>query len=266
MRLHERLIKEKVVTKKEALLVPRSFDVVGDIAIFNEFPSALQKKEKKIARCLLQEKQINVVAKKSKHYAGRLRTPTITVLAGERRKTTIHNESGCRLAVDVEKCYFSTRSGTERLRLAKLIKNNENVLVMFSGIGALPCVLSKQSKAKAIGGIELNSTAHKYAEKNMQLNKCTNVTLYKGNVTKVVPTLRNKFDHIIMPLPKTAENYLSLAIKKLKPKGTIHLYTFAEEKEFSTLKKHYKEQFKTVKIIKAGTYSPGVYRVCVMLR
>jgi len=30
-----------------------------------------------------------------------------------------------------------------------------------------------------------------------------------------------------MPLPKSSEKYLNLALKKLQPKGTIHLYPVA---------------------------------------
>ena len=122
VKLRKILLDSKIVNKKESSLVPSSFDVVGDIAIFNDFPKELRKKEKKIAQKLIESnKNINVVAKKSKKYSGRLRTPKLTHLAGEKRKTTTHVESGCRLSLDVEKCYFSTRSNTERLRIAKKV-------------------------------------------------------------------------------------------------------------------------------------------------
>lgn len=254
---------KKYLTKSQLSLVPTSFDVVGDIAIFNEFPKELKKKEKTIANALLKlQKNIRVVAKKSKKYSGRLRTPKITILAGEKRKTATHKESNCLFNLDIEKCYFSTRTGSERLRIAKKVKKNESILVMFSGIAAFPIIIAKNKKPKEIYAIELNKTAHKFAEENIKLNKLTNVKLLKGDVKKVVPTIKKKFDRIIMPLPKSAEKYLPLAEKYLKPKGTIHLYTFAQEKDFKELKKKYKAKSLT----KCGHYSPNVHRVCLELK
>src|SRR3989344_6304512 len=89
---------QKKLTKKELELLPSSFDVVGDILIFNEFPQELEKKEKIIGQTILQNfKNIKVVSKKIKKYSGKYRLPKIKIIAGERRKETIHKESGVRL-------------------------------------------------------------------------------------------------------------------------------------------------------------------------
>ncbi len=267
VKLNKVLLEEKIITKSELNFVPNSFDTVGDIAIFNEIPQEIKKKEKKIGKKLLElQKNIKVVVKKSGKYSGRLRTPKLTHLAGERRKVTAHVESGCKLNLDVEKCYFSTRSGAERLRIAKKTKKNESVLVMFSGIAPFPCIISKHSNAKEIHAVELNRTAHKFAKQNILQNKLENVFLHQGDVNKILPVIKKKFDRIIMPLPKSAKNYLDLALKKLKSKGTIHLYLFANETEFKNIKKEYKKKFKTVKLTKAGHFGPGVFRICLDLK
>jgi tRNA G37 N-methylase Trm5 len=85
-------------------------------------------------------------------------------------------------------------------------------------------------------------------------------------VKKVLPKLKIKFNRIVMPLPKTAESYLPLALKSLKKSGVIHLYSFAQEKEFREIKEKYKKKFKSVKISKAGNYSPRVYRISLDLK
>ena len=261
------LLNSKIITKKESHLVPNSFDVVGDIAIFNDFPKELRKKEKKIAEKIIEtHKNIYVVTKKSKKYSGRLRTPKITILAGDKRKETMHIESGCRLNLNIETCYFSARSGSERLRIAKKVRKNESVLVLFSGVAPFPCVIAKTSNPKEIYAIELSKTANKYAEENIKLNKLENIKLFQGDVKKVLPTIKKKFDRIVMPLPKSSEEFLELAKKKLKPRGTIHLYLFANEEEFKDIKKEYKKQFKHVKLTKAGHYAPGTFRICLDLK
>ena len=255
------------LNKKELSLVPTSFDIVGDIAIFNKFPKELNNKEKLIGNTLVRlNKNIKIVAVKSKAYSGKLRLPKLKIIAGENRKETIHKENGVRLKLNVEKCYFSSRLGTERLRIAQLIKNKEKVLVLFSGVAPYPCVIAKNSKAKEIYGIELNRIAHKYALENLKLNKINNIKLFLGDVKKILPKINEKFDRTIVPLPKDSSAYLTQTLKKLKPQGTIHLYLFSQEKDFKKLINKYKKKFKLVKLTKCGAYSPRVYRVCLDLK
>mgnify|MGYP001596848540 CR=1 FL=1 len=264
MKLKEVLAKK--LTKKELALLPTSFDTVGDIIIFNEFPLELEKKEKLIGQTLLQErKNIQVVAKKVKQYAGKYRLPKLKIIAGKKRKQTIHTESGIKLKLHIEKCYFSSRTSHERLRLSSIVQPPEEILVMFSGIGVIPILLAK--KAKSVVGIEFNPIAHQYALENLILNKIKNVQLLQGDVNDIMPTLKNKFDRIIMPLPKEANLYLNLALTKLKPQGTIHLYAFLEENNmeeqaYKLIKESIKD-FKITNLVKCGAYAPGVYRVCI---
>src|SRR3989344_8856639 len=131
MKLHETL--RKKLTKKELDLVPRAFDMVGTIAILNEFPKELNKKAKIIAETVMQlNPHIKTIAKKTGKYSGKYRTPKIAIIAGEKTKETIHRENGISLRLNVETCYFSTRTATERLRVAKQVKKGDKVLVMFS--------------------------------------------------------------------------------------------------------------------------------------
>ncbi|MBW2986756.1 class I SAM-dependent methyltransferase family protein, partial [Candidatus Woesearchaeota archaeon] len=178
---------------------------------------------------------------------------------------------GVRLKIDLEKCYFSSRLGTERLRIAKQIKPGEKILVMFSGVAPYPLVIAKNAEPKFIYGIELNPVAHKFAKENIMLNKAQDkITLYKGDVVKVVPNLKQKFDRILMPMPKTALTFLEAAFKAAKKGTIIHFYTFGKEEEFKDLRdqikaecKKHKKKCRILKTVKAGNYAPGVYRVCI---
>ncbi|MBN2112320.1 class I SAM-dependent methyltransferase family protein, partial [Candidatus Woesearchaeota archaeon] len=184
------------LTEKELELVPSSFDIVGDIIIFADFPKELKKKEKPIAEKLLElHKNARVVCKKTAKYSGTYRTPKLKIIAGEKRKETTHKENGVSIKLDVEKCYFSPRSSTERKRIAEQIKENEEILVMFSGVAPYPLVIAKNSNPKSVFGIEINPTAHKYAAENVKKNKLdSKITLFKGDVRKIIPKLGKKFD------------------------------------------------------------------------
>mgnify|MGYP001598128064 CR=1 FL=1 len=252
------------LTNGEIKLIPSSYDIIGDIVVFNEFPEELKKKEKEAGDYILNlHKNIRVVAVKIGKYSGRYRLPKLKIVAGEKRKETLHKENSVQVKLDVERCYFSVRLANERLRIAKLVKN-EDVLVMFSGVGIYPLVIAKNSKAKEIYGIELNPVAHKYAEENKILNKAWNVKFFKGDVKKVVPKLNKKFDRIVMPLPKTSKNYLDLSKKTLKKNGTIHFYTFLHENDIEKEENKIRKKFRNSKIsyVRCGQYAPGAFRVC----
>lgn len=243
---------------------PTSFDVVGDILIL-DIPKGHD--EKKIAKYFLNElKNVKVVVNKIGKHGGKHRTQKLKILAGERRKKTMHKENGIRIELNVETCYFSPRLGTERLRVARLVKPEEEVLVMFSGVAPYPLVIARHAKPKMIHGIEINPQAHAFAERNAKLNKFENIKLHLGDVHKVLPKLRKKFDRIIMPLPKTAEEFLPDAKKIAKKGATVHYYTFGQEKEYDEVKQQVRKVFpkaKKMKIVKCGQYSPYTFRLCV---
>ena len=235
-----------------------SFDQIGSIAIFNE------KISKEKSKSFLNN-NIKTVGYKSKNYSGKLRLPKIKILAGKKTKETTHKENNCFFKLNIEKCYFSVRSGSERLRVANEIKDGEEVLVMFSGVGAFPLVIEKNSNPKEIYGIELNKKCHKYAEENLKLNKSKKIKLLRGDVKKVLPKLSKSFDRILMPLPKDSESYLDLALNYIKSNGTIHFYTFGQEKEIEEIKRKilkHSNRIKIKKIVKCGSYAPYTFRLC----
>jgi len=259
------------LTEQELDLLVRGYDVVGDIAI-TIIPHELEAKESIIGDTILRlHKNVKVVAKRNGNYSGELRTLPLKIIAGENRKETEYKEHGVQFCLNPEKVYFSVRSSNERKRLASLVNPDEEILVMFSGIGAFPLVIAKNSLAGKIVGIEKNPHAHNYAEKNLTKNKkIKNVTFLEGDVVDVMPTLSMKFDRIAMPLPKTAENFLDKALSVLKQKGWLHFYDFQSERNGDDSVEKVKiacaENNRT--LIQAQTFvcghcSPRTYRICV---
>lgn len=264
-----------------------AYDVVGSIGII-EIDKELENKEKEIALVLLKtDKKVKTVVKKSSEHKGEFRLQDYKHLAGVNTFETLHKESGVVLRLDIRKTYYSIRSAGERLRIANLIKANERVLVMFSGIGIYPFVFARHSHASRILGIEINPDACFYASESLKLNKFKNVELvcadvrdyFKNYNTKFNMSVNRKaisvhaqkpqvFDRIVMPLPKNAGDFLDVAVKLIEKNGIIHFYFFDKEDvltDYSKLNnlfsKHFKK-FKILRIVKAGQQSPGVYRLC----
>ena len=266
---------KKKLTKKQISLIPKSFDVIGSkekaIALV-DIKDELKSKEKIIAEAILSIcKPVKSVLKKVSERKGVFRLKNFKLLAGDKDTNVIHKESGCIFKLDPKKVYFSQRESTERLRIASLVKAKENVLVMFSGISPFPIVLAKkQPKVGKVYSIEINPEGHKYALENVKLNKLDGkVFPLLGDVKKYYPKFKNKFDRIVMPLPKSAYEFLDLAVKMLKNKGYIHFYYWAREPELfeegeGLIKRIAEENNRKVKITnkkKVLSYGPRTYKI-----
>ncbi|MBI2143550.1 class I SAM-dependent methyltransferase family protein [Candidatus Woesearchaeota archaeon] len=250
----------------------RAFDIIGDIAII-EIPEELRKKEKQIAAAVpILQKTIKAVYRKAGGHEGEFRLQKLKHLWGERRTETTHKENNTLLRLDIAKAYFSPRQATERKRVFLQVKKPETVLVMFSGVGPFTLEIAKNTPAKAVYGIELNRIAHKSAIENAKLNKVEDKTwLFCGDVRKIVPKLRQKFDRIIMPLPKGAESFLDVAFAAAKKGATIHFYDFEKEEDIphkaaEKVRKAASAANKKIRVLdvaKCGQLAARAYRVCV---
>lgn len=265
----------KKFSKKELSFLRGGFDTVGSIALI-EIPAELKKKQKIIANAVLsQNPAIKSVFKKVGGHKGKFRTQKLVWLAGEKISETVHKESGVLIKLDVAECYFSPRLVSERLRISNLVNPNEKVLVLFSGVGPYSLVLARHSPAKKIVSVEKNPVAHRYAVENLQLNKISEdkLILLKGDVKKIVPSLRQKFDRIVMPLPKESDLFLDVVLSKTKKNSVIHLYQFSNESEFNCCAEKIVRKCASfgyfceiVRIVKAGQSAPRTYRICIDLK
>jgi tRNA (guanine37-N1)-methyltransferase len=271
MKLKESLEKSLPSELLDSLVT--GYDLVGDIAI-TIIPPELERYEQLIGEAILkQNTRIKVVAKRSDLHTGAYRTLPLTVIVGEKRKETICQEYGNKLIVNPEQAYFSIRSGSERKRIADQVKDQEQILVLFSGIAPYPIMLARHSRAGHITGIEMNPEAHLLAVRNVELNKIHNISLFQGDVTEVVHTLTARFDRIIMPLPHKAVSFLPQALSVLKSGGMIHLYAFQEKKEEISCLPEITEICRTAarepvgaSLFFCGHPSPSQYRVCIDAR
>ncbi len=220
------------LSKKEMEKLIASFDSVGNIAVI-QVPKGLEKKAKVIGEALLSmNRHFETVCMISGEHKGKYRVQPVKVIAGRRGKTATYRESGCVFKIDLGKAFFSPRLATERLRIARLIKQGETIGALFAGVGPFPIVFAKHSQMEKAFAIELNPHAYKGMLHNIGLNKCQEkIEPILGDVKKIVPErLIGKCDRVVMPLPKGGENFLNEAMIALKPcGGVVHFYRFVEK-------------------------------------
>ncbi|MEW5996191.1 MAG: class I SAM-dependent methyltransferase family protein [Candidatus Micrarchaeota archaeon] len=220
------------IAGKEAGGILSSYDVIGDIAVL-EIPENLRAKGEEIADALLKaNRNVKAVLRKEGGMEGEYRVRRFAFLAGEKRTETTYAEHGVRMRLDLAKVYFSPRLSHERGRVAGKVKPGENVLVMFAGVGPFALVIAKKQKDAKVYGIELNPDAVRYFEGNIKLNGMQGrVEAVRGDVREVVPgRFAGVADRVLMPLPKSAEDFLGVALLAARKGAIIHFYTFVNRK------------------------------------
>ena len=261
---------KEIVPNEKFTLLKTAYDMLGSIGIL-EIDKELYSYKRKLGEALLKSnKNLKTALRKSGSHEGDYRIQSFEYLAGEKTTIALHKENNVSIALDISKMYFSPRLSTERKRISQLIKPQEDVLVMFSGCAPYVCVISKNTPASSVLGVEINKEAHIYGLRNIEKNKIKNAELMNGDVRKVLPKLKARFDRIIMPLPKSAGDFLDCAFLVCKDKSWIHMYEFAKEDEFEKIEEFVKQLCRKhsflishIKTHKCGQQSPREYRICV---
>ena len=207
-------------------LLPNSYDVIGDIAILR-FPDELIPHASAAGDALLRTSSSLRAVMMDLGVKGELRVRDIRMIAGSGTYETEHKEFGVSMYVDPSKVYFNPRLSTERMRIASLVKDGETVIDMFAGAAPFPLVIAKHSRPSVIYSIDLNKDAVELMERNIKLNRASNIIPMCGDARNVIKKLPSA-DRIIMNLPQTADEFLGDALSDLKNGGTIHLHKIME--------------------------------------
>ena len=192
------------------------------------------------------------------------REPVIKLLYGEDTET-INKENGCLFKLDLKKVMWSKGNNNERIRIAKLVEDNETVIDMFAGIGYFSIPIGVHSNAKQVYSIEINPNSFHYLKENIKLNKINNIIPLLGDCMDITPEY--SADRIIMGYVKTTHHYLKTAIDSLNKGGVIHYHETVPEKLMDTRPiNRIKEvagdrSVEFLKLNKVKKYSPGVFHV-----
>ncbi len=233
---------------------------IGDILILdNKFTvqSDTQLKE-------LSDKHNVKTIMKVDHIYGTKREPVIKLLYGNDTET-INKENECLFKLDLKKVMWSKGNNNERIRIAKLVEDNETVIDMFAGIGYFSIPIGVHSNAKQIYSIEINPNSFHYLKENIKLNKISNIAPLLGDCINITPDY--KADRIIMGYVKTTHHYLKVAIDSLNKGGVIHYHETVPEKlmdirPINRIKELAGDrQVEFLKLNKVKKYSPGVFHV-----
>lgn len=233
---------------------------IGDILILDD--KFTVQSDKQLKELSVKHKVKTVM--KVDHIHGTKREPVIKLLYGEDTET-INKENGCLFKLDLKKVMWSKGNNNERIRIAKLVEDDETVIDMFAGIGYFSIPIGVHSNAKQVYSIEINPNSFHYLKENIKLNKINNITPLLGDCMDITPEY--SADRIIMGYVKTTHHYLKVAIDSLNKGGVIHYHETVPEKlmdirPINRIKEVAGDRsVEFLKLNKVKKYSPGVFHV-----
>jgi len=254
------------LSKKELLLLPSSYQKIGDIVILN-LKKELWKYDRLIGKIVLEKiPNTESVYRRRGFIETERRTPQIKLIAGLNKSVTIHKEHGIVYKLDIKEIMFSKGNLNERKRIVKQIKKREIVVDMFAGIGYFCLGTAKFSKAKKIYAIEINPKSYEYLLENIRINKVgSKIIPILGDSAVEIMKLGRIADRVIMGLLPSCKEYLKNAMKVVKSNGIIHYHGVArkdEDKLFEDVKVITKIEGRKTRLIKktkVKSYAPKVY-------
>ena len=217
------LLRDRGVSEEEIKMSPRSWDVIGEIALvqFSEKCTT----EKEIGECLMELQGVNTVLSRV-GIEGTERKPIIKYIAGLEETKTVHTEWGVRYSLDLSEVMFSPGNREERKRMGRIVDRGECVLDMFAGIGyfSIPMSIS----GAEVTAVEKNVVSMRYLKENIQLNHVEE-NLYpirndcRDFIEGWVDEKGKLFDRIVMGHYDSIK-FLKEAYSVVKQGGIIHLH------------------------------------------
>ena len=219
-------ILKEILQPEEISKLYSAFDIIGSIIII-KIPDSLNSKKQIIADTILMNfKSAKSVFAQTSAVHGDYRIRKLEHLAGDNSVITEYKEHGCRFKVDVTKTYFSPRLSTERMRVSKMITDNEIITNMFAGVGTYSILIAKNNKSCKVYSIDSNPVANELALINAKLNKVQGQVLpICGDAREVIiRQLKGTSTRVLMPLPEKAKEFVDFAVVALKESGGMVHY------------------------------------------
>jgi tRNA (guanine37-N1)-methyltransferase len=255
--------RERQTMPDEVLGFDPSYERLGDIAILDEDDPD---RAREITDALLASNlPVESVVNRASKVKGDLRVREWDVLAGD--TNTIHREYGHEFALDVAQVYFSPRLATERHRVIEQVRDGEQFLDMFAGVG--PFVIPAATRGARSVGVDLNPAAIKFLRKNARLNGVEErVTPLNTDVREIA--YDDWADRLVMNLPHSADAFLDTAIRLASEECLLHYYDIQHEDDpfgpgeraiRSAAEPAYEVSVETPRVVRS--YAPHELNVCL---
>jgi tRNA (guanine37-N1)-methyltransferase len=204
-------------------LLPRSFDVVGDVVLLR-LPAELVADGPAIGAALLGFVPGARIVGLDRGVHGPERRRSIERLAGAGGFRTRHRENGVDLEVDVERAYFSPRLSREHALVADQVRDGDSVYDLCCGVGPFAVTIAKAGRARQVTAVDSNPEAISLLGASLTRGRFSvPVRPVAASVEAFLPAAA-PVERVILNLPLEGAKYLTPVARTVAPEGRLYYY------------------------------------------
>ena len=206
-----------LLSQRELALIPRRYEVVGDLLIL-PLPPELGARRREIAAAFGETLGVASVMGKER-VSGEFRRPAHELLYGT-RTTTVHRENGISYEIDLSELMFSAGNIAERIRMGAF-PDIGLTLDMFAGIGYFTLPMARHAGVRVIA-LEKNPVSYRYLCRNIERNRVSHLVEARNIDCRDYdgPPVRR----IVMGYVQTTNEFLGAALSFADESCLIHYH------------------------------------------
>jgi tRNA (guanine37-N1)-methyltransferase len=207
----------------EAALLPRAFDVVGDVVLIR-LPDELASRAAEIGEALLRFVPGTRVVARDRGVEGEERVRQLERIAGEGGFRTRHRENGLEIEVDLARAYFSPRLAREHARIASTVRAGERFADLCCGVGPFALHVARDGLASSIVAVDSNPEATALLRENLRrLGLEGRVRVVEDRLERYL-TSAPVSDRVVLNLPHEGIKYVTSVSATVEHGGTLHYF------------------------------------------
>jgi tRNA (guanine37-N1)-methyltransferase len=215
----------------EAALLPRAFDVVGDIVLMR-IPDELWERRGTIGAALLAFVPGARLVGADRGVHGEERTRELEPIAGSGGWTTRHRENGIEVDVDLARAYFSPRLAREHARVADSVATGDRVYDLCCGVGPFALTIARDGRAREVTAVDANPVAVTLLRSASERQRFPSPIRALEARVEEFAVGAPPAPCVILNLPHQGIKYLPSVARSVAPRGRLHYYEVTPRAEF----------------------------------
>ena len=202
--------------------LPRGYQRLGRVLVLR-LPDELRPHYAQIGDAWHQELGVETVLRHAGRTEGEERRPRVEVIAGGPTETEVR-ENGIRYRLDAARLMFASGNRTERRRAGALVRPEETVVDLFTGIGYFALPAAVHGRARLVRAVEKNPLAVRFLRENVRVNGVEDrVVTYLGDNRDVDLPL-GEADRVFLGYLPSALPWVGRALSLVRPGGWLHVH------------------------------------------
>ena len=215
----------------EKELLPRSFDVVGEVVLIR-LPAGLEGRKAEIGEALRRFVPGTRLVGLDHGVHGPDRRRVVEKIAGTGPWRTRHKENGVELDVDVERAYFSPRLAREHARVAEAVRSGDRVYDLCCGVGPFSIAIARLGRAAQVTAVDANPDAIELLRATLERYPVGGrVSPRAARLEEFLPGA-SPVERVVMNLPHEGIKYLPSVARTAVAGGHLYYYEVVPRSEF----------------------------------